>query len=373
MSELLHNKRTVLYNNHRNLNATMTNANGFEMPLYFNSVSYEHRRTREHVTIFDRCNVGIFRISGITALSDLENLVSCSIDNLKIGQGVNAYMFNDDGKILDELYLCRLDDKKYIIIASPSQQRLDFEWISRHISQTTRITDISDFTANIEIQGPLSIQLINHLIDNPLEEFNRLHFKYCYYRDTRIMVIRGGCTGEIGFEIMCPFDIASTFWNDCINNGAIPAGIGCRESLRIEMGYPLFGHEFDSTHFYPEYVSLVNNFITVTKNFIGSKFISQHMHSQYTLHGLLFNELQTPATAGTVFSPSKEKIGRITSSTFSHTIQKSIALCLIHKEHSEIGKEIYIEHEKRKIIGKIVSLPFYACATVTLPFSNFPS
>ncbi|MBN1981757.1 MAG: glycine cleavage system aminomethyltransferase GcvT [Chitinivibrionales bacterium] len=370
MSETITGKKTVLYYAHRALGARMVAFGGYEMPIQYEGIIKEHLATRTAVTIFDTCHMGEFRISGKTACSDLEKLLSCSVGDLAIGQCRYAFLCNPQGGTIDDLIVYRIAENKYLLVVNAGTQKSDFEWISANISPaTTRATNVSEYTAKIDIQGPKSPGLVNKLLNDSLLDLKYFYFKYCYYKDTRVMLSRTGYTGEMGFEVFCPHDLALSLWNDCIQLGAVPAGLGARDTLRLEMGLPLYGHELDAQR-NPAQTGYSRN-ISTTKTFIGSDRVTSPDALEEKMVGLLLDGRSSARHGDAVFLGEHEQVGTVTSGSFSPSLQRAIAIAYVRKEHSHAGSILTVATERKKINSQVTALPFYTQSTARKPIAQF--
>ena len=174
------------------------------MPIQYGGIIKEHTATREKAALFDTCHMGKIRISGDDACADLDNILTCNVASLKVGQCRYGFICNENGGVIDDQITYRIAENKFIVVANASTQTTDLQWIKEHSSPETTVTDISDITAKIDLQGPHSLSIINKLLDSPIEDLNYFHFTYRYYENTKLLVSRTGYTGEIGFEVFCP-------------------------------------------------------------------------------------------------------------------------------------------------------------------------
>ncbi len=362
-------KKTVLYSTHLSLNARMDTVGGFIMPIQYSGIIKEHNATRQSVSIFDTCHLGKIRISGENACTDLEHILTCSVDSLAVGQCRYGFMCNEQGGMIDDLIIYRIAENKFILVVNSSEQHTDFEWVRKHSSENTAITDISDITAKIDLQGPKSPPVLNKLLDESITDLPYFHFTYRYYRNTKLLISRTGFTGELGFEIFCPHDIARSLWKACVNSGVTPAGLECRNTLRLEMGYPLYGHEIDDTHNPVE--TGYSCAIARDKTFIGSDHIPDEIVVPTKLVGITLSGIQTARHGDGILSEDKKNIGTVTSGSYSPSLEKAIALGYVRKEFSRPGTEIIISAHKKKMKASVSELPFYKEASGRKKLSDF--
>lgn len=369
MNETQYAKKTILYLAHRSLGGRMENLEGYEVPIQYEGISEEHLTTRESVSIFDSCYMGKFRISGETACKDLENIFTCQIGTLNPYQCKYGLICNENGGIIDSSVVYRITQDKFLVVVNAINRQSVFTWIVNHKSEKTTITDISHITAKLDLQGPGAPLLSSKLINGSLKNIDYYNFKYDYYKSTKILISRTGLTGEIGFEIFCPHDIALSLWNDFLALGAKPAGFGCSDTLRIEMGFPHYGYELDSVRLASE--TGLKYLFASNKSYIGSDNISNNKLIQSTLAGMLIDTTDVVQKGNGIESYSKYDVGVITSGCFSPCLQKSIALGYVNIDYANPGTKLIISTKKKKIDCTITELPFYKNATYKNPIFKY--
>jgi len=308
--------------------------------------------------------MGEFLIWGTTANKDLENILSCNVSNLKIGQCKYGFICNHKGGVNDDQIIYKISDTEFFMVVNASTQLSDFEWINSHLSSNTFIKNISEETGKIDLQGPLSVKIISKILKNPINDLKYYHWQHNYYKNKKIIVSRTGYTGEIGFEIY--FDDSKhtiDFWNDCLSLGAKPAGLGARDILRLEIGYPLYGHELNENQNAAE--SGYSNAIARNKQFIGSNVILNPSNIHNLLCGIKLNSRRTARNGDLIYDEKGQNIGRITSGSYSPSLGCSIALGYIDKNKFITGTQVIIKTcANVEINGIIVDLPFYKNGTL---------
>jgi aminomethyltransferase len=353
-------KTTILHPVHVSLGAKMAPFGGYDMPIqYAGGIIAEHGAARSGAAIFDTCHMGEFMLSGPSSAADLDRMLSNDVANLAIGACRYAFLCNDDGGVIDDLITYRLSDTTFMIVVNAASEEGDFDWFKGHISKDTSIENRSQETAKIDLQGPKSPKIAASILKDPLNSLKYYRFAHNHYKDKEIILSRTGYTGEIGFEIYCPADLAANFWNDCIANGAVPAGLGARDILRLEMGYPLYGHELSADRNAAQ--SGFNHAISKNKPFIGSTKILDPALQNQSLAGIILDTRRTAHSGDTVTANGKP-IGTITSGCFSPTQGRAIALAYIDKDSAGIDTTVSIG--KNELTGKITATPFYKKGTV---------
>ncbi len=355
-------KTTVLHPVHLSLGAKMSPFGGYDMPIqYAGGIIAEHGAARGGAALFDTCHMGEFVASGPSAAADLDRILSNDVANLTIGACRYGFLCNDGGGVIDDLIVYRLSETEFMVVVNATGQDGDFDWIAGRVSEDTSIKNLSHATAKIDLQGPKSPKIAASLLKLPLNGLKYYRFMRNYYKDAEIILSRTGYTGEIGFEIYCPAERAVEFWNDCTARGAVPAGLGARDILRLEMGYPLYGHELSAGRNAAQ--SGFAHAISKKKPFIGSAKVLDPALCNQSLTGIILEGRRT-AHSGDTVTTDGQPIGTITSGSFSPTQSRAIALAYINKESVVIDKTVSIISGKNELPGKITATPFYKNGTV---------
>ncbi|MDR2592283.1 MAG: glycine cleavage system aminomethyltransferase GcvT [Chitinispirillales bacterium] len=355
-------KTTVLHSVHASLGAKMSPFGGYDMPIqYAGGIIAEHNAARSGAALFDTCHMGEFMLSGPSAAVDLDRLLSNDVANLAVGACRYGFLCNDGGGVIDDLITYRIAETEFMVVVNASGEDGDFNWIKERVSKDTTVENLSHATAKIDLQGPKSPKIAASLLKHPLNGLKYYRFMQNRYKDADIILSRTGYTGEIGFEIYCPAGIAAGFWNDCMNSGAVPAGLGARDILRLEMGYPLYGHELSADRNAAQ--SGFSHAISKNKPFIGSAKVLDSSLSNQSLTGISLDGRRTVHCGDTVMMDGKS-VGTVTSGCFSPTQGRAIALAYIDKESVSIDKAVSVISGKNELTGKIAETPFYKKGTV---------
>lgn len=361
--------RTILFDTHIALNAKMMPFGGFAMPLQYDGIIVEHSATREAVGIFDTCHMGEFRISGATALKDLEYILTCPIESMRIGQCRYGFICNEQGGVIDDQILYRLADDTFYMVVNAGTQQNDLAWIKEQVSDRTVVEDLSSQTAKIDVQGPKAPKLLEKLLDEPIDDLKFYTFKENRFNGVDIISSRTGYTGEIGLEIYCPNDIAADFWSACVEMGAKPAGLGCRDTLRLEMGFPLYGHELDTVR-NPAETGFTRS-IAEDKEYIGSTVVLDPMRTKSRLAGITMEGRRAARHGDRILSEDGREIGVITSGSFSPSLKTAIALGYVNKEYSDLETELLVDNGRQQLRATVKKLPFYKEATCRKAIAKF--
>lgn len=362
-------KRTILYERHVSLGAQMAPFGGYEMPIQYVGIFAEHFATRKRAAIFDTCHMGEFSIRGQSAADDLDRILSCPVSGLRTGQCRYGFICNPNGGVIDDQIIYRLSDNDFFMVVNASTQDTDFKWVKSHLSSGTLIENLSPETGKIDLQGPEAAKIISRLLEEPVRDLKYYHWMHNIYKNRKILVSRTGYTGEIGFEIYLDAEHTKTFWNDCMALGAQPAGLGARDTLRLEMGYPLYGHELDASRNAAE--SGFSRAIAHDKEFIGSGVVLDPSRKQFVLCGIMLEGRRAARNNDDICNAAGCCIGKVTSGSYSPSLERAIAVGYVQQEYAGPGTALLLRTGKAELVGSVVELPFYKYATARRDLSDF--
>lgn len=351
-------KQTILYNEHQKLNARMIDFGGWMMPVQYEGIVAEHNCTRNNVSIFDICHMGEFIIEGPKAKEDIKHLLTTNIEPLVDGQCRYGFMLNDQGCVIDDLITYRFNENKWMIVVNAGTKENDLQWIKTHISPETTVTDISDTCGKIDIQGPKAKAPIESILNIDLSEIKFFRFKEITWNNKTVIVSRTGYTGEYGVELYADNDITIELWELFLNAGIKPAGLGARDTLRLEAGLPLYGHELDEETT-PEQANLMR-FVCMENDFIGKPALENKISNKEgrTLCGFKIEGRQAARNGNSVIL-NNTIIGKVASGSFSPTLNASIGTAFIDRNNSTENSAIGIDNGRKILEATIISLPFY--------------
>ena len=353
-------KKTILFNEHINLKAKMVDFGGFNMPIQYQGISIEHINVRNNVGIFDVSHMGEFFVSGKEALQFLNQVCSNNIEKIEINKAQYNCFTNENGGIIDDLIVYRCDKNKYMLVVNASNIDKDWDWLNRYINKyDCSIINESDNIGLISVQGPKSLQLINDIFNKDFTSIKKFNFKTIEYKKHKIAISNTGYTGSPGYEIYLDNNIIVEIWDLLLNHGKkynlCPVGLGARDTLRIEMGYCLYGNEINDD-ITPHEANLM--WITeMNKDFVGKKSLEKSIeNSKKKLVGFKMIDRGIPRKDYHVFDSNNNLIGKVTSGTFSPSNKLGVGMALIDFKNFK-SNEIFIEQRNKRIKGLIQKLP----------------
>ncbi len=356
-------KRTRFYEIHKNLGAKLVEFAGFEMPVLYSSIIDEHKNVRENVGVFDVSHMGEFLVKGEKALDFVQYVTVNNVAKLTEGKVQYSAMCYEDGGIVDDLLVYKIKDDEFMLVVNASNIDKDFEWLNSNNNFGVELVNESDEYSLLAVQGPKSKDVLQKICDKEIDlEFYSYFFANVAGVD--MLLSRTGYTGELGYELYFKGDeeIAAKVWNALFEAGKeygiSPAGLGARDSLRLEMGYCLYGNDIDKTT-NPLEAGL--GWITKLKkgDFIGRDALLKVKEEglRRKLVPMISSQRAFPRHGYDISSGGK-KIGSITSGTLSPILGKPIALGYVETEFAEEGKEVNFVIRNKEIPAKVTKLPF---------------
>jgi len=352
-------KKLALQYTHEKLGAKMIEFAGYNMPIQYSGVIDEHNTVRNHVGIFDVSHMGEIFIKGKEAILLLQYITSNDVSQLYPGKAQYTYIPNREGGIIDDCLLYMISEFEYMLVVNASNIKKVKEWIKQNNNFNCSIDDKSEDYCLLAVQGPKSLDLLQMLTEEKLEDINYYHFKIGRISQIKnIIISRTGYTGEIGFELYVKRADVKNLW-DSIFMSSIkikPIGLAARNTLRIEKGYCLYGNEINDNSC-PIEAGL--GWITKFKTkFINHNYIQEKtkLTIKRILVGIVLIERGIARKDHILLNKNNKQIGIITSGTHSPTLDKAIALAYVDRIFK--GNTVFIQIRKRKIQAKIVSLPF---------------
>ena len=357
-------KKTTLYHTHLALNAKMTPFGGFEMPVQYSGVKIEHLTVRESLGVFDVSHMGEFYVSGPNALDLLQYVCSNDISKLIVGKAQYNYFPNEQGGVVDDVIVYRLAEERYLLVVNASNIEKDWNWIQKHNQNfNAQVEDHSDATALLAIQGPKAIEAMQLLTDFPLESLPfYAHTTTSFAGCEQVIIATTGYTGAGGIEIYFPAREAEKVWNAVLQAGApygiVPAGLAARDTLRIEMGYCLYGNEINDT---TSPIAAGLGWVTRPETgFINSENIAQQKADGtfQKLIGFTMEARAIPRSGYTLVDVENNPIGTVTSGTQSPVLSQGIGLGYIDSNFAQPGTSIGVLIREKFCPAQVVKPPF---------------
>ncbi|MBC6696663.1 glycine cleavage system aminomethyltransferase GcvT [Hymenobacter puniceus] len=361
MSETL--KTVVLNDVHQQLGAKMVPFAGYNMPVRYSSDLDEHHTVRRAVGIFDVSHMGEFRVRGPQALDLIQRVTSNDASKLTDGKAQYSCLPNAEGGIVDDLLVYKLADEDYMLVVNASNIDKDWNWISQHNTQGADLENVSDQMSLFAVQGPKASQALQTLTDVDLSTIPYYSFVQGQFAGVDNVIISAtGYTGAGGFELYVPNEHAKTVWDKVMEAGQPyglkPIGLGARDTLRLEMGYCLYGNDIDDTTSPLEAgLGWVTKF---TKDFTNAESLKQQKEAGVArkLVGFLMDGPGIPRGHYELVNEAGEKIGDVTSGTQSPSLSKGIGLGYVQTELSKPGSKVFVQIRGKNQPATVVKLPF---------------
>jgi aminomethyltransferase len=357
-------KKTALYNKHKELGAKMVSFAGYDMPVQYNGVNAEHISVRNNVGIFDVSHMGEFIISGENALALIQKISSNDASVLFPGRAQYAYMPNDNGGVVDDLLIYMLGENRYMLVVNASNIEKDWNWISKQNNVGAVLENISDHMSLLAVQGPKASKMLQELTSTNLDAIKFYHFSEGKIADIDDVIISAtGYTGSGGFELYVNNRNADKLWDAIIKVGKsydlAPAGLAARDTLRLEMGYCLYGNDInDNTSPISAGLGWVTKF---NKSFINDQQIKNQKENGVEEKLVAFKLLDRgiPRKDYKIVDEDNNEIGTVTSGTMGPSVKMSIGLGYVKKQFSAVDSKIYLSIRNKSIAAQVIKLPFY--------------
>jgi len=357
-------KKTPLYDEHMRLGAKIVPFAGWLMPVQYSSIVEEHQAVRNNVGVFDISHMGQFIVDGAGAQTWLNSMLTNNVDKLEVGTGQYTFLLNDSGGIIDDLIVYRIEEQKYLLVVNAARADEDFAWLQDRLKEDCSLTSRSADFGAVAIQGPQTTALFHALFGKEIELPARNHIVDVPFNGTNVSVARTGYTGEDGIEVFFAAQDAVKFWRAVLEQGNSlgikPCGLGARDTLRLEMCYPLNGSDLS-----PERNPIeagLGFFVDLAKpDFVGRNALLKTKESGPREKLVPFRMKQKgppPRPHYAVFRDG-EPIGEVTSGTLSPSLNWGIGMAYVSSAHAKIGAEIDIEIRAQKFPATVEKKPLY--------------
>jgi len=359
-------KKTPLYDEHVRLGARMVPFAGWLMPVQYTGIVNEHQAVRNNIGIFDISHMGQLIAEGGSARTWLNTILTNNVDKLHVGTGQYTFLLNEDGGIIDDLIVYRIGEQKFLLVVNAARTEEDFVWLQNHLKEgrTCRLENRSADFGGVAIQGPRIAELFHALFDQDSDLPARNSIADFRFEETTVSVARTGYTGEDGIEVFFGATDAVTFWNAALGKGKPfgikPCGLGARDTLRLEMCYPLNGSDLS-----PERNPIeagLGFFVDLTKpNFISRDVLLKTKENgpREKLVPFRMKEKGPPPRPHYAVFQNGERIGEVTSGTLSPSLNWGVGMAYVSTAHAKIGAQIDIEIRGQKFPALIEKKPLY--------------
>jgi aminomethyltransferase len=357
-------KNTALTHIHESLGAKMVPFAGYNMPVQYEGVNIEHETVRNGVGVFDVSHMGEFLINGPKALDLIQKVTTNDASTLTTGRAQYSCMPNENGGIVDDLIVYKIKEEQYLLVVNASNIEKDWNWIMSKNDMGAEMKNISDDYSLLAIQGPMAMEAMQALTSIDLAAIKYYHFEVADFAGIEHVIISAtGYTGSGGFEIYAKNSEIEQIWNKVFEAGAAygikPIGLAARDTLRLEMGFCLYGNDInDTTSPLEAGLGWITKF---TKEFTNSTALKMQKEAGVTrkLVGFELTERGIPRHDYEIVDKDGAVIGVVTSGTMSPSLNKGIGLGYVPTAFAAEGSEIFIRIRKNDIPAKVVKLPFY--------------
>ena len=357
-------KNTALTHIHESLGAKMVPFAGYNMPVSYEGVNAEHETVRNAVGVFDVSHMGEFLISGENALALIQKVTSNDAATLEIGKAQYSCLPNNDGGIVDDLIVYKIKDEQYLLVVNASNIDKDWDWISSHNNLGAEMKNLSDDYSLLAIQGPKAVEAMQSLTSIDLSAIKYYHFEVADFAGIEHVIISAtGYTGSGGFGIYCKNSEVEHVWNKVFEAGKAfgikPVGLAARDTLRLEMGFCLYGNDInDTTSPLEAGLGWITKF---TKEFTNSANLKAQKEAGVAkkLIGFELTERGIPRHDYEIVDADGNNIGIVTSGTMAPSLGKGIGMGYVKTAFAAADTDIFIKIRNNNIAAKVVKMPFY--------------
>jgi aminomethyltransferase len=356
-------RKTALFETHKSLKARMVPFGGWAMPVEYSGIIPEHSAVRTGVGLFDVSHMGEFIVSGPEALNLIQHVTCNDASRLIDGQAQYSALTTEEGTVVDDLLVYRESASRYMLVVNAANIETDFQWIQNHNTFIARLENISEATGLLAVQGPFALETLQVIADISLDSIAPFHFVRIHISGIDVMISRTGYTGEDGFELYFAAANSELLWKSIMSagkrHGILPAGLGARNTLRLEAGLLLYGNDIDRTTTVLE--AGLGWIMKPGKGpFIGSESLAKEK-AEGPKRKLVGFEMLGPEIAREHYpvKVDEQEVGHVTSGSPSITLKKNIGLAYLPVDLAAVGETCEVLVRKRACKAQIVSLPFY--------------
>ncbi len=352
----MNNKRTCLYDKHVALGALISPFGGFDMPIQYSNITDEHQAVRQHCGVFDVSHMGEVLVSGTDAERYVNHIFTNNVEGLAVGKILYGMMCYENGGVVDDLLVYKMADDRFFLVINAANIDKDWAWIQLQAEGfNVTLDNQSDYYGQLAVQGPEAERIMEEILNLPCSELTFSTFKTM----GDVIVSRTGYTGEDGFEIYATPDYINQCWDKLMAAGVTPCGLGCRDTLRFEVGLPLYGDEL-SAEITPIMAGL-GMFVKLDKEeFVGRDALAKQK-AEGVAQKLVGIELQDKAIPRHGYTVMKDgqPIGTVTTGYHTISTDKSVCMALIDSQYAPLGTELEVQIRKKVFPGTVVKKRFY--------------
>lgn len=352
--------KTCLHDRHVALGALMSPFGGFDMPIQYSTIIDEHNAVRNNVGVFDVSHMGEVRITGKDAYKYVSHIFCNDVTGAPDGQIFYGMMCYENGGVVDDLLVYKVNEEEYFLVINASNIDKDFAWIQKNAEgYDVKCENQSEYYGEVAVQGPEAEATLIKLLGLPLNEIPFYNFKTFAIDGEDVIISRTGYTGEDGFEVYGSHDFTRKMWDMLMEAGVTPCGLGCRDTLRFEVGLPLYGHEL-TADITPIEASL-SMFARLEKpEFIGKEALAKQKEEGVTRR-IVGIELEGKAVPrqGYPVEVNGEVVGEVTTGYNSISTGKSVAMAMVKKEYAKLGTAVEVRIRKKTFPAVVVKKRFY--------------
>ena len=367
MSDL---KKTPLFEKHLSLNAKMVSFGGWEMPVqYPEGILAEHHHTRKNASLFDTCHMGEFRIKGSGVAEILDGIFPRAVANQKVGTARYNFLLSDQGTVLDDLLIYRMGEEEFFLVVNAGTIDSDAARLKSLLPDTITFEDESTDTGKIDLQGPKAADIMEKLgfVKSELPTFYK--WIKTEINGMPVLLSRTGYTGELGFEFYVTADKIAELWDILMSFDDVKAaGLGARDTLRLEVGYPLYGNEMDdkTTPIEAGFAPMIG-LAKRTGSFIADDILKDPGHMKKVLTFIVLEGRRAARHGNIVMNEAEEEIGIVTSGMFSPLLEKAVVLAFVDVDKKlTVGDKVLLKVGRKPLPGDVIEPPFYKEGTVRI-------
>ncbi|MFA5115214.1 MAG: glycine cleavage system aminomethyltransferase GcvT [Candidatus Omnitrophota bacterium] len=356
-------RKTPLYESHLLLQAKMAPFGGWLMPIQYRGILAEHAHTRQEVSVFDICHMGEFMLGADPATSSFDRIITQDVVSMPLGSCRYGFMLDEEGGIIDDLIVYRLYDKNWMLVVNAATTAGDESQLYRNLSGGCCLKNVSSQLGKLDVQGPLSRDVLAKIFGDSIARLGYYSCGEFFLWGERCIVSRTGYTGELGYEVYIPLEKTQRLWDTLLKDHRVkPAGLGSRDTLRLEMGYPLYGQDIDAQH--TPLAAGLERFVDFSKDFIGKRALLKEREAgpKERLVCLVSDARRAPRHGFGIFDGDR-RVGTVTSGSFSPSLSVGIAMGYVSGNY-RTGERLFVRETAVEIPVRVTKKPFYRKTTL---------